>query len=237
MADRTLGQAGLDLIKKFESCRLTAYQDSVGVWTIGYGHTSGVKSGQTITQAQAEEYLRQDCVKFAAYVNNAAYVPVTEQLNQNQFDALVSFAYNCGAGNLKTLCAGRTVAQIAASIPSYNKASGKVLAGLTRRRAAEQCLFNTADSAKYTAGSWYRATSAIPVRNGYYGEVGQYAYLSSTMKKACINKSGYGYVKKGNIICPVEVKSFNDGSIWFMLDETISCLAVGIDGTAYVEQA
>lgn len=146
MANKKISQNGLNLIMQFEGCRLRAYQCSAGVWTIGYGHTAGVKQGQTITQAQAEEYLRQDCQKFERYVNNAAYVPITEQLNQNQFDALVSFSYNCGQGNLKTLCKGRSTAQIAAALPKYNKAAGKVLSGLVRRRAAEQKLFNTAVS-------------------------------------------------------------------------------------------
>nr|DAI37636.1 MAG TPA: Lysozyme [Bacteriophage sp.] len=96
MANRKIGQAGLNLIKQFEGCRLTAYQCAAGVWTIGYGHTSGVKKGMTITQAQADAYLKQDCEKFEKYVNSAAYVPITESLNQNQFDALVSFAFNLG---------------------------------------------------------------------------------------------------------------------------------------------
>lgn len=153
MANRKLGQAGLNLIMQFEGCRLTAYQCAAGVWTIGYGHTAGVTPGQTITKAQAEEYLRQDCKKFDSYVNNKAYVPITEQLNQNQFDALVSFAYNCGAGNLKKLCTGRTAAQIAAAMPLYNKAAGKVMTGLVRRRAAEVELFNTAVAGSVTAAS------------------------------------------------------------------------------------
>lgn len=146
MANRKISEKGLNLIKQFEGCRLRAYQCSAGVWTIGYGHTARVKQGQTITQAQAEEYLKQDCRKFENYVNNKAYVPVTAQLNQYQFDALVSFAFNCGQGNLKTLCKGRSTAQIAAALPKYNKAAGKVLSGLVRRRAAEQALFNTAVS-------------------------------------------------------------------------------------------
>ncbi len=141
---RTIGQAGLELIMQFEGCRLKAYQCAAGVWTIGYGHTAGVSAGQAITQVQAEEYLRQDCRKFERCVNDAAYVPITAQLNQNQFDALVSFAFNCGAGNLKKLCAGRNAAQIAAAMPQYCKAAGKTLAGLVKRRAAETALFQTA---------------------------------------------------------------------------------------------
>ena len=114
---RTIGQAGLGLIMQFGGCRLKAYQCAAGVWTIGYGHTAGVSAGQAITKLQAGEYLRQDCRKFERCVNDAAYVPITTQLNQNQFDALVSFAFNCGAGNLKKLCAGRNAAQIAAAMP------------------------------------------------------------------------------------------------------------------------
>ena len=142
MANKRIGQAGLALIKQYEGCRLAAYRCAAGVWTIGYGHTAGVHSGMTITQAQADAYLQQDIAKFEGYVNNPAYVPITEQLNQNQFDALASFAFNLGAGNLRKLCKGRTAAQIARTMPNYNKAAGKVLAGLRRRRAAEQALFN-----------------------------------------------------------------------------------------------
>ena len=147
MANRKIGQAGLALIKQYEGCRLAAYRCAAGVWTIGYGHTAGVHSGMTITQAQADAYLQQDIAKFEGYVNNPAYVPITEQLNQNQFDALVSFAFNLGAGNLRKLCKGRTAAQIAQAMTQYCKANGKVLAGLRRRRAAEQAFFNKPVSA------------------------------------------------------------------------------------------
>ena len=147
MANRRIGQAGFALIKQYEGCRLAAYRCVAGVWTIGYGHTAGIHSGMTITQAQADAYLRQDIAKFEGYVNNPAYVPITEQLNQNQFDALVSFAFNLGAGNLRKLCKGRTAAQIAQAMTQYCKANGKVLAGLRRRRAAEQVLFNKPVSA------------------------------------------------------------------------------------------
>lgn len=147
MANKRIGQAGLALIKQYEGCRLVAYRCAAGVWTIGYGHTAGVHSGMTITQAQADAYLQQDIAKFEGYVNNPAYVPITANLNQNQFDALVSFAFNLGAGNLRKLCKGRTAAQIAQAMTQYCKANGKVLAGLRRRRAAEQALFNKPVSA------------------------------------------------------------------------------------------
>lgn len=137
----SISNNGLSLIKRFEGCRLTAYQDSIGIWTIGYGHTSGVAKGQTITQIQADRYLKADCANAEKAVNkyHSKY-----HWNQNQFDALVSFTFNCGSGNLKKLLNNgqRTIAQISAKIPAYNKAGGKVLRGLVNRRAAEKELFD-----------------------------------------------------------------------------------------------
>ena len=131
-------EKGLALIKSFEGCKLEAYKCPAGVWTIGYGHTAGVKKGMKITQAQADSFLKSDVEKYETYVNNKNL-----NLNQNQFDALVSFTYNCGAGNLSTLVKGRTLAEISNALLLYNKASGKVLAGLKRRREAERALFIT----------------------------------------------------------------------------------------------
>lgn len=142
MANRKIGQAGLALIKQFEGCRLAAYQCSAGAWTIGYGHTAGVHKGMKITQAQADEYLKQDIAKFEKYINNTSYVPFTDKLNQNQFDALVSFAFNLGQGNVKKLCTGRTINQIPSAMQQYCKAAGKTLPGLQRRRKAEAALYN-----------------------------------------------------------------------------------------------
>lgn len=142
MANRKIGQAGLTLIKQFEGCRLVAYQCSAGVWTIGYGHTAGVHKGMKITQAQADEYLKHDVAKFEKYVNNPSYVPFTDKLNQNQFDALVSFAFNLGQGNVKKLCVGRNINQIPSAMQQYCKAAGKTLPGLQRRRKAEAALYN-----------------------------------------------------------------------------------------------
>ena len=138
----TTSSKGVSLIKQFEGCRLKAYKCPAGVWTIGYGHTAGVKEGDTITQKTADAYLRNDLAKYEKAVLNydAIY-----HFNQNQFDALVSFTYNCGFGNLKNLTDSgkRTIAQISAKLPLYNKAGGVVLRGLQRRRAAEKELFNT----------------------------------------------------------------------------------------------
>ncbi|ODA08739.1 glycoside hydrolase family protein [Paenibacillus polymyxa] len=146
---RKISNAGLDLIKHFEGCRLYSYKPvpTEKLWTIGWGHYGpDVKPKSVITQAEADAMLVNDMAVYESYVNNPAYVPKTNSLNQNQFDALVSFCYNCGAGNLKSLCKGRTAAQIGASIMKYDKAGGKVLAGLTRRRNAEWGLFNKPDT-------------------------------------------------------------------------------------------
>lgn len=243
MANRNISQAGLALIKQFEGCRLTAYQCSAGVWTIGYGHTAGVHKGMKITQAQADAFLKQDVAKIEKYVNNPAYVSFVDRLNQNQFDALVSFAFNLGQGNLMKLCKGRTINQIPAAMPQYCKANGKTLPGLQRRRKAEVALYNkkvqscTSATTKpvYEAGKWYTVQEEIPIRNGYYGQPGRYEYLSEQLKNICNNRDGIGYVKAGKIIFPVEVKTFDDGSVWFKLDATITCLVVGVDGKCYIK--
>lgn len=135
--NRSIRKEGLTLIKQFEGCRLSAYQDAVNVWTIGYGHTgSDVYKGLEITQEQANEFLEKDCEKFAKTVDSLGM-----NLNDNQRDALISFSFNCGEGNLRRLCKGRTNEQIAEHIVFYNKAGGKVLSGLTRRRNAERDLW------------------------------------------------------------------------------------------------
>ena len=133
---------GVSLIKSFEGCRLKAYKCPAGVWTIGYGHTAGVKESDTITQETAEAYLRNDLAKYEKAVMNYDGI---YHFNQNQFDALVSFTYNCGVGNLKNLTQSgkRTLAQISTKLPLYNKAGGVVLRGLQRRRAAEKELFDS----------------------------------------------------------------------------------------------
>ena len=132
-----INEEGLELIKSFEGCKLVAYKCPAGVWTIGYGHTAGVHEGMVINQAQADNMLKSDMKKYEKYVTDN----VKLELNENQFSALVSFCYNCGVGNLRTLVKGRTSSQIAEGILLYNKASGKVLNGLIRRRKAERELF------------------------------------------------------------------------------------------------
>lgn len=139
-----ISQAGLDLIKRFEGCKLEAYRDAVGIWTIGYGHTGpNVHDGLKITQAQADAILAQDVSRFASGVA----VNVNVALTQSEFDALVSFAFNVGLGAFRSSTllkllndnADRTV--VASQFLRWNKAGSKVLDGLTKRRNAEKALF------------------------------------------------------------------------------------------------
>lgn len=133
---------GIELIKKFEGCRLAAYKCPAGVWTIGYGHTANVTSGMAITQQQADNYLREDLARFEKCISDNVKVSI----NQNQFDALVSFTYNCGAGAFKNSTLLKMLNQgnykeAAEQLLRWDKANGKVLAGLTRRRKEERELF------------------------------------------------------------------------------------------------
>ena len=137
-----ISNKGIELIKKFEGCRLKAYQDSVNVWTIGYGHTEGVHEGMEISQHQADIMLGSDLVKYANYINEY----VTVSLNPNQFDALTSWVYNLGPTNLrnstmlKVLNAGK-YSEVPYQMIRWIRAGGLISKGLTRRREAEARLF------------------------------------------------------------------------------------------------
>lgn len=139
-----INEDGLDLIKSFEGCELKAYKDIVGILTIGYGHTGAdVKENQTISQAEAEEILKEDLERFEKGVTDLCkLVP----LNENQFSALVCFTFNVGLGAFKSstmlkLLNAKEYAKAADQFPRWNKAGGKEVAGLTRRREAERQLF------------------------------------------------------------------------------------------------
>lgn len=140
---RKINAKGLALIKLFESCRLKAYQDIVGVWTIGYGHTGPeVIDGMFISQDEADQYLESDLEKF---YHLDQYL--SEQVNDNQFSALVCLAFNIGLRALKlsTLmkCINNEDTQgIKQHWMEWNHAGGQVIAGLTKRRKAELDLFN-----------------------------------------------------------------------------------------------
>ena len=136
-------QRGLDLIKKWEGLRLEAYLCPAGVWTIGYGHIKGVKKGDKISQAQANTLLADDVANVAESAVNA-YVNVP--LNQEQFDALASFTFNLGGGNLKSSTLLKKLNDgdylgAANEFKRWVKAGGKTLNGLVDRREAEAQMF------------------------------------------------------------------------------------------------
>lgn len=139
----TVSDRGVELIAKYEGCRLEAYLCPAGVWTIGYGHTAGVVKGQTLPSKEAAKaLLKEDLKKYGGYVNECVKKGLIRfSLNQNQFDALTSFCYNCGNGSLRKLVTDRDVGEIADKMLLYNKGGGKVLPGLTKRREEERALF------------------------------------------------------------------------------------------------
>jgi lysozyme len=149
----TYSTQGLSLTEQFEGCRLTAYQDQVGVWTIGYGHTGpDVTPGLTIASDRAQALLAQDISSAAACVNNV----VTVKLSQEEFDALVEFVFNLGAGAFKSssmlrdLTAG-DFTSAADQFVLWDHAGGAVVAGLLRRRQAEATLFDAGDESTQSA--------------------------------------------------------------------------------------
>lgn len=141
-------QNGIDLIKKFEGCRLKAYKCAADVWTIGYGHTKGVEPYEIITLTEAEKLLRED---LSEYESNVDKYKLRYGWNQNEFDALVSFAFNLGSIDKLTANGTRSRATIADKMLTYNKAGDKVLAGLTKRRQAERELFLTPVQQQYVS--------------------------------------------------------------------------------------
>lgn len=138
-ASSTLIQA----IKKFEGVSLSAYQDSKGVWTIGYGHTKDVKKGDRITQYQAEQFLREDLQQFEAIANKVKRIAT-----QGKFDAILDFIYNCGPANFesstlkKYIEAGKATWEIQEQFLRWVNSGGKKLGGLVTRRIWEANRFN-----------------------------------------------------------------------------------------------
>lgn len=134
----TTSQTGIDLITKWEGCKYKAYKCPAGVWTIGYGHTKGVKQGDTCTKAQAIEFLKSD-LKTAE--RNVSSFNKTYKWTQNEFDALVSFAFNIGSIDQLTANGTRSKEIIANRILLYRRAGGMILKGLENRRKEERALF------------------------------------------------------------------------------------------------
>ena len=137
---RKINKSGLNLIKKYEGCRLTSYICPAGVLSIGYGHTGkDVKPNQTITKKKAISLLKKDLARFERHVQSYNYI---YEWTDNEFSALVSFAYNIGNIDQLTAYGTRTRSQIRSAMLKYVKANGKTLPGLVKRRKAELKLFN-----------------------------------------------------------------------------------------------
>ena len=137
---RKINKSGLNLIKKYEGCKLTSYICPAGVLTIGYGHTGkDVKPNQTITKKKAISLLKKDLARFERHVQSYNYI---YEWTDNEFSALVSFAFNIGNIDQLTAYGTRTRSQIRSAMVKYVKASGKTLQGLVKRRKAELKLFN-----------------------------------------------------------------------------------------------
>ena len=138
----TISQKGIDLIKTFEGCKLFAYRDSVGIPTIGYGHTKDVKMGMSITQKQAEEFLKGDIKPVERLLNGMGI-----NYTQNQFDALTSWIFNLGEGNFKkstmykNIVARKSDVEITDQMVKWVNAGGRPLLGLKKRRVAEANMF------------------------------------------------------------------------------------------------
>lgn len=175
---------GIQLICRFEGLKTDAYKDAVGVPTIGYGHTKGVQMGMKITKEQAIEFLKEDLVKAENAVNkyNAKY-----NFSQNQFDALVSFAFNIGSIDQLTAKGTRTIEKIAECIPKYNKAGGKKLQGLVNRRQAELEMFKSGTVAPVAGNSLSEDLHKVAqdVINGKYG--------NGAMRQIKLQSMGYDY--------------------------------------------
>ena len=185
----------LDLVKEFEGCRLTAYRDEVGVWTIGYGITNSdfkitkkiIRKGMKISKATAEKWLEESL--------NKKYLPLVLEYdkqynwNQNELDALVSFCYNIGSIKQLTADGTRSKAVVASKILRYNKAGGKVYRGLTRRRKAERELFLTKVASKKKKSN---ETIAKEVLAGKWG--------SGKERKKKLKAAGYNYAAVQKIV-------------------------------------
>lgn len=143
-SQKSISSEGLRFIKKKEGLKLEAYQDVAGVWTIGYGHTGDVKPGMTITSHQADAILDADVDRFERAVNNLVKV----EINQGQFDALVSFAFNVGdaalaRSNLLRLVNEKKFEEAAREFSKWKYAGGQIDNGLATRREDEAALFRT----------------------------------------------------------------------------------------------
>lgn len=219
-------QAGIDMIKQFEGCVLKVYLDVVGVKTVGYGHTgaevNAFSVGTKITQQQADAFLITDLLRFEKNVNKyySQYI-----WTQNEFDALVSFAYNVGSIDQLTANGTRSKQAIADMMLAYDHAKGKVISGLTRRRKAERELFlkGQQGSNTYSVGKVYTLQSNMYVRDQAAGTKLKYDALTVDGKKnGYFDEYGDAILKKGTKVTCKEVKQIKEAT-WIRIPSGWVC--------------
>lgn len=232
----TISDAGLALIKKYEGCVLKVYLDPIGIKTAGVGHTgadvNAMAVGTAITQAQADAWLRSDVKKAE---KNVASFDGAYHWNQNQYDALVSFAFNIGSINQLTANGTRTIAQISSKITAYNKAGGKALAGLTRRRKEEKALFDAAASTAtgYSAGKTYTLAANLYVRDAAAGQKKKLGQLTADgQKHAYADQAGDAILKNGTRVTVKAVQTVGS-DVWLQIPSGWICAKTG--GKVYVK--
>lgn len=208
-----ISERGLNLIKSFEGCRLSSYKCPSNKWTIGYGHTQGVCEGMVITQEQADKFLFEDVQRFVNAVNQ---YQSRFNFNQNEYDALVSFTYNCGEGSLQAVMSCcNTKQEIAEECKLYNRSStGQILNGLVRRREEEYKLFmsesnnntNNNDGYSYAEKGEYFFNTKVKIRtapnldNASFTGICYDAGESVEYHTVHRNKCGYNWIQynRGN---------------------------------------
>lgn len=232
-------QNGIELIKSFEGCVLKAYRDAVGIWTIGYGHTSNVYPGMSITAAQAEAYLKWDLTRF----ENSVHSYITITITQNMHDALVSFAFNVGAGALKnsTLLGKLNQGDINGAAKEFERwvyAGEKILPGLVKRRAAEKKMFlkeaniNSGEAAPPLTPSgnkiiksfqtWLNSNYRLGLTvDGYYGTLTKIAAIKAYQMVLGVTADGlFGSNSKAAV---VTLKVGNSGNAVRIMQGTLYC--------------
>lgn len=178
---RNIDQA-LELIKSYESLRLEAYKCPAGKWSIGYGHTSNVKENDICTFLEAENYLHDDVKKIMKQMDNSI-AKKGLVFSDCEYNALLSFTYNCGIGNFNKLVKDRTNAEIGQAILLYNKANGVALRGLTKRRQSEHELYFSEKRKKSrTLRIGYRVKDNYRIRKTPSLTANVIAYTDSTKK-------------------------------------------------------
>lgn len=244
----TISNEGLELIKSFEGCVLKVYLDPVGIKTAGVGHTgtdvNAMAAGTKITQAQADAWLRADVKKAEANVASFDHI---YHWTQSQYDALVSFAFNLGSINQLCSNGNRSIAEISAKITAYNKASGKTLAGLTRRRKAEKALFDRAtdkqtaatektqesSNSAYAKGKTYTMACNLYVRDAAAGNKKKYSALSADGKAhGYADAQGNAILRTGTRVTVKECKAVGS-DIWLQIPS--GWIAAKSGGKVYVK--